>query len=908
MRVHPVACGIFLAIALAPKSGCAQTTQSINLPSSKKLGKVPGAPQRVNAMPAAVAVTADGSRIAFVHTAYGADANQTLQSITIVDKATGGVSEYNEAKLKLRAKQTFSFGAAFSLDGTKLYVPFGSITDPLAKQKDSTGNAIGVYALNRTKLTMQHLIALPPRDVPQGKRVLAITKGLAASQQAPFPAGLAVFRRNGAEKLLVAEQLSDTASVVDVATGKLEARIDVGSGDVVPSVYPYAALVNREGTRGYISLWNGSQVVELDLQSNAVTRRFTLSPPEQATGASSHSTAMALSPNGRELYVTLANRDQIAAIDLANGKTQFAKTTPPQQKYVGAYPNAVAVSGDGKTVFVANASQDSVAVLSSGHSELKYQGSIPTEWYPTGVVAVGDQLFIATAKGTGTGPNGAHEVASMVYGPKLERGSIARVAIADVFKNLPHSTQEVIDSNLYQEAQRQFEFAQGKNPIKHVIYVIKENRTYDQVFGDIKEANGDPGLVMFGEDITPNQHALARQFGVLDNFYDSGEVSGSGHVWSMAAITSDYTERIWPINYRSKERNYDFEGNVSNSLPLELGIPDVNEPSTGYLWTNLARHGLTYRHYGEYIESRWCGGKGGEAPEAERTEAAPQCPVNAVEKGQPLPITSAASPYPWNIKVLYKNTAVKPELVGHFDPNFPDFELSFPDQLRADEFLREFKGFVAEKNMPQFILLRLPNDHTSGAREGMPTPKAAVADNDLALGRVVDAISHSPYWDDTAMFVLEDDAQNGADHVDAHRSIGLVISKYSPAAQEGKPFVESGFYTTVNMIHTMEALLGLPPMNANDAYAPIMYRMFSGKGDQKPFTADYRVEKNGQLYEVNTKKSEGAKQSAKLDFSHADAVDVNVLNRIIWRSVKGKQPEPKPVHNVFPASAEKDDD
>ncbi|MEO8724709.1 MAG: beta-propeller fold lactonase family protein, partial [Acidobacteriaceae bacterium] len=634
-------------------------------------------------------------------------------------------------------------------------------------------------------------------------------------------------------------------------------------------------------------------------------RRFRLSPPEKPTGASSHPTAMVLSRDHNVLYVALANRDEVASIRLDNGggNTEFERTTPTAQKFIGAYPNALASSPDGKLLFAANASQDSVAVMSTQGGKLKYLGSLPTQWYPTALAVAGGQLFVATGKGVGTGPNGAHDLKSWVYAPKLEYGSIARIPVAEAVRDLSPSTQQVIESNLYREAQRQFTFATGvdKNPIKHVIYVIKENRTYDQVFGDIKEANGDPGLVMFGENVTPNQHALARQFGVLDNFYDSGEVSGSGHVWSTAAITSDYTERIWPISYRGRERTYDFEGNVSNSIPLELGIPDVNEPSTGYLWSNLARHQRSYRHYGEFVQSAWCGEAVGEAPEALRG-AKIECPIDNIEKGMPLPGSGTASPYPWKVPVLAKNTATKPELEGHFDPQFPDFQLSYPDQMRADEFLREFNGFVSDHNMPEFMLVRMPNDHTSGAKVGMPTPQAAVADNDLAVGRIVEAVSHSNYWNDTAIFILEDDAQNGADHVDSHRSTALVISKYGPRRQAGKPFVESGFYTTVNMIHTMEALLGLPPMNANDAYAPIMNRMFSGKGSQPAFDADRRNLDNGLLYETNTPKSVGAKASAKLDFSHADANDAEVLNRILWRAVKGKQREPKPVYRVFPKS------
>jgi hypothetical protein len=271
------------------------------------------------------------------------------------------------------------------------------------------------------------------------------------------------------------------------------------------------------------------------------------------------------------------------------------------------------------------------------------------------------------------------------------------------------------------------------------------------------------------------------------------------------------------------------------------------------------------------------------------------------------------SPYQWDIPLLAENVATKPELRDHFDPNYPDFRLDFPDQLRMDEFLREFNGWVDQKKssksdpMPQFIILRLPNDHTAGTRPGMPTPSASVADNDLAVGRVAEAISHSPYWNDTAILVLEDDAQNGADHVDAHRSIALVISKYSPSATQ-KPFVDHNFYTTVNTIHTMEVLLGVPAMNNNDAQAAVMAPLFSGSGNQPAFEADYRNQENDLIYRANPPHGRGAKESMKMDFSHADAVDTAKLNRILWRDRMGKKPEPKPKHNVLPASAKDDDD
>ena len=265
------------------------------------------------------------------------------------------------------------------------------------------------------------------------------------------------------------------------------------------------------------------------------------------------------------------------------------------------------------------------------------------------------------------------------------------------------------------------------------------------------------------------------------------------------------------------------------------------------------------------------------------------------------------SPWPWAVPLFSGVKPTKAVLRDHFDPLFPDFNTDYPDQLRADEFLNEFGAYVRARDahegpefeMPSFVLLYLPDDHTGGTRPNLPRPAASVADNDLALGRVVDAVSHSGYWDDTAIFVLEDDAQDGADHVDAHRSIAFVISKYSPGSA-AQPNVEHGFYTTVNVIHTMEMLLGLPPMNQNDAYAPVMSRLFSGAGTGPAYKADYRNLKNGLIYERNRREAPGAKLSLKMDFSRPDAAGAARLNRVLWQDQKGSAPMPAAKHTVFP--------
>jgi hypothetical protein len=603
---------------------------------------------------------------------------------------------------------------------------------------------------------------------------------------------------------------------------------------------------------------------------------------------------------------------------LESGVTYVRYSTYPS--HIGSVFQALALSTDGKHLYVASSSLDAIAVFEVNNSikppvEARTSsampiGFIPTEWYPSALAVVGNDLLIASAKGEGSGPNNMK--ATVQIGPyhraqpyiaTLMGGSIARISLADIDKNLAAYTRQVEDDNLLFADPGKFEFASGKNPIHHVIYILKENRTYDQIFGDLPVGDGDPSLTMFGADITPNEHKLALQFGVLDNFYDSGEVSGDGHLWSTAATTSDYNEKTWPIAYRGKERTYDFGGAVADDLPLEKGIPDVDDPGTGFLWDSLSRQGASYRIYGEFVEGVWCKDEKTDTPmQGTPSAAKAACPTAAVRKGDPLPANlgnprGGPSPWPWPVPLFKEVRPEKAALRGHFDPSFPDFNTDYPDQLRADEFLREFDEFVkargtpgsttpgsTTKDLPQFTLLYLPDDHTGGTRPAKPTPQASVADNDLAVGRVVDAVSHSPYWDDTAIFVVEDDAQNGADHVDAHRSTALVISKYSPRAD--KPFVDHHFYTTVSMIHTMENLLGLQPMNLFDAYAPLMAPLFQGPGTQPPYTADDKNLQSGLIYQVNEKRAAGAKESLKMDFSRPDAASAQKLNAILWENAK----------------------
>jgi len=928
-----------LILLLCACPAIAQTRKPINLPSSKVLlAPAPGDPQTgVGSFPVAVALSPDRRYLAILDAGYGRPEYQQQQGIGVLDLATNKVTFYPDTRLGNDARQTYFLGLAFSADGKHLFASVGSLTDPMARLPGSTGNGIAVYRFDAGRIVPERFIFITPQAMAAGKRRARSMKHAPPRTAVPFPAGLAVVGARGAQQILVADNLSDDVLQLDLAKGKILRRFDLSPTRTreVPSAYPYAVVANHAGTRAWVSLWNASRVAELDLSKGKTARWIPLRDPASPTQAGSHPNALLLSPDEKFLFAALANADEVAVVDTdADKVARYLSTRLPGQEFLGATPKALAQTADGRRLFVATAGSDAVAVFDLGQGGDRPAGFIPTEWYPTALAVDGDNLLIASGKSQGTGPNSStpDHPQGHVYIANLLHGSVARVRISESERNLDKLTREVEESNLMNGRSDAIVFHDGghcgSDPrsragcrIKHVIYIIKENRTFDQVFGDLGAGDGDPSLTMYGEEITPNQHKLARQFGVLDNFYDSGEVSGDGHVWSTAAITSDYTELVWPIAYRGKERTYDFEGGVNEGLPILQGIPDVNEPGTGYLWTSVARHGLTYRHYGEFVSTSWCD-KGGEgAPPGKAGTALPppgKCDRSTVLKGEPLPDNGgdppgSPSPYPWPVPKIASNTPTKPELRGHFDERFADFRVDYPDQLRADEFLHEFAQFVRDRRegkdtLPAMIVLRLPNDHTMGTRPGMPRPTASVADNDLAVGRVVDAVSHSAYWDDTAIFVLEDDAQNGADHVDAHRSLALVISKYSPL--DSTVFVDHRFYTTVNVIRTLEVLLGLPPMNNNDAHAAVIAPLFSGPGDQRPFTADYRNRDNGLLYQVNPQKVQGSAASLKMDFSRADAVDSSLLNRILWRDVKGNIPMPVPRHTIIfpPPHTPKDDD
>ena len=915
LRLFLLTCVSLLSVGAGAQE---RPPQVVDLPSSKLLQlPVPGQPRSSNSFPAAMALDPTGRYVAILNDGFGTLESHFSQSISILDLVTNKLKDFPDERFVVEAKQTYFEGITFNTRGDLIYVSVGSYTEPTGGAADHLGNGIAVYHFHEGSVTPDRFLPIPLQRLPADRAINPALPVLPAQSAIPYPAGITVVpgQTPAAERLLVANNLADNAVLLDAQDGHVVTTFDLSFNRHVPTSYPYAVIVSRDGTHAYCSLWNDSSIAELDLAQGRVLRRIPLLAPKLRAAAGSHPTAMMFAPGEKQLYVSLANADAVAIVDVGSGRMiGRISTRLPSQQYAGAYPTALAINAAGTRLYVANAGSDAIAVVRlNGTDSPVLLGFIPTEWFPTALTMHDNDLIVASGKGKGSGPNQGYlpewgsrgGERSHPYVVGLLYGSIARFDVHQAEENISSLTRDVQHSNLMHQQSFSIDFPGGAHPIRHVIYVIKENRTYDQVFGDLKPGDGDPDLTMYGESITPNQHALARQFGILDNFYCSGNVSGDGHVWSTAAISSDYTERTWQVMQRGDERPYDYEGDVDHDYPVKEGIPDIDEPSSGYLWTNAARHGLTHRNYAEYIESQWCDGST-KVTDAKENHPLPRgfaCAKAFVAPGEPLPPELSASPgepspWPWKIPQLYRNIATKPEISGHFDTAFPDFRIDYPDQLRLNEFLREFRGFVRARQegrrsglLPALVIMRLPNDHTAGTTPGMPTPSASIAENDLAVGRLVDAVSHSMYWSDTAILIVEDDAQGGPDHVDAHRSLVLVISRYSPGSID-QPFVDHGFYTTVGLIHTAEVLLGLPPMNNNDAHSPVMSPLFSGRNPQPPFVANFSNQQNRLVYRQNTKDSPNAAVSAAMDFKHADAADSRALNAILWEDSKGKVPMP----------------
>ena len=941
-------CSSFMAVGLLAAAGSVHAgevpAKRLELPTSKHLMlPVPGDPQRVNSLPMSLAASPNGRWVVSLNAGYGTFESGYMQSLAVLDTSTGTVRDFPEGRTLPDADQTFFSGLAFSGDGTKVYASLASSHE--MRGDGTSGNGVVVYGFAEGILRAEKFLPLLPVSLASDRHSsLLSSDGRTVNS---FPAAVAVVPGKP-ELLLVAENLSDSIALLNPVTGALVRRFDVSVSANVPAAYPIALAVTQDGTRAFAALWNLSEVVELDLVGGRILRHLALQKPSSASAAGSHPCSLVVDEQAGMLYVALSNRDAIAAVDIHRSNAEsnghqfrlrgYFNSRLPGQSYFGAQPSALALNADGSRLYAANLGVDAIAVIdtrslhASPHNKSRGDihraiptldpiGFVPTELMPLALASVRGRLYVASAKGKGTGPNNMPQrpteatrdlpmmKQSFTYAPSLLYGSLATLDETALEMRLKEMTDEVLESNLLKAAAEAIPFAGGVNPIKHVIYVIKENRTYDQVLGDLESGgkavgNGDPSLTMYGAAVTPNEHRLALQFGVIDNFFDSGEVSGDGHVWSNAAIGTDYVEETWQQNYRGQQRTYDYEGVVADGYPLIQNIPDISEPTSGYLWGNFVAHGRTIYHFAEYVSSIFCDDK--KKPKridpklGAMSGGVAQCANRAVKPGETLPEEwgGGKNLWPWAIPRLARNIPTKPQLVGHFAAEFPDFNLRVPDQIRVDVVLRHLEKWKLERaaghdTMPNFILVRLPNDHTAGTTMGGPTPKASVADNDLAVGRLVEAVSHSEFWNDTAICMLEDDAQEGADHVDAHRSLAIIASKYAPHPDPGQAaVVDSRFYSTVSMVRTMEALLQVPPMNNNDAFASLISTVFTGPGDQPAFVADTSNRDNGLIYQANGPNATGSALSGKMDFSHADRADPPVLNLILWADAMGAKPPP----------------
>ncbi len=627
------------------------------------------------------------------------------------------------------------------------------------------------------------------------------------------------------------------------------------------SAEAYTCLLNPKKTILYISLWGGDKVLLYDVNKSVFTDSIV---------TESHPNDMVFTKKGDLLFVANANSNSVSVIDTRKHKvieTLSASLYPNAP--TGSTTNGLALSADDKTLYIANADNNCLAVFNvSKPGSSRSFGFIPTGWYPTCVRVINNQLWVTNGKGfeTMANPYGpqpvntrqktpyqkaitSEEKQPVQYIGSLFKGSLSFIPIPSLEELGKYSTQVYTNTpyNKNKEALAEGEYGNpipqkigAPSPIKYVFYVIKENRTYDQVLGDMKEGNGDTSLCLFNEKITPNLHALARNFVLLDNFYVDAEVSADGHNWSTAAYANDYVEKTWPTNYSGRGGTYDYEGTRK-----------IAYPEKGFIWDYCNRAGISYRNYGEFVHD----GKG----------------------------------------------PILPSIIGHFCAGFPDFDLTVQDVYREKVWEHDFDSLVAADALPIFSTLRFPNDHTSGMRKGAYSPYAAAADNDLAVGRFIEHLSHSPIWKESAVFILEDDAQNGPDHVDAHRSPAYLISPYVK-----RNFVDHTMYSTSGMLRTIELILGLPPMSQYDAAAMPMFRCFTSVPDTTAYVA---LPANVNIEERNTAWNRLAKESAKFNLAKEDAIPDIPFNEVIWKSIKGENSMmPTPRHSAFLNLVSTDDD
>ncbi len=735
---------------------------------------------------------------------------QSTQSITLIDAAT-------ETILDDETIEKSWLGLAFSPDEKNIYASAGN------------DNKINIYKIENNQLQKDGEILL---DKPWPVKV--------------SPAGLCATEKH----IFVVAKDNNTLYQLDIAGRSVLKKIPLAAE-------AYTCILSPNKDLLYISLWGGAKILIYDIEAAKIIDEIAVDK---------NPNDMVLTKDGQYLYVSHGNDNTVSVIDTKQKqRIETLSCSLYPDSPVGSTPNGVALSDDDEKLFIANADNNCLAVFEvEERGKSRSLGFIPTGWYPTSVKTIGNKIYVTNGKGlsSSANPKGPNPVSSKspqfkganpeaVRGTQyiggLFKGTLSifdfpdEKTLADyskiVYENTPYTKIKEIESEGEKGNPIPTKLGQ-KSPIKYVFYVIKENRTYDQVLGDVKEGNGDTTLCLFPERITPNQHAIVKDFVLLDNFYVDAEVSADGHNWSTAAYANDYVEKTWVTSYGGRGGTYDYEGSR-----------EIAHPKNGFIWDFAHRAGVSFRSYGEFAEQR-----------------------------MKLP----------NLK---ENCSLK----------FPSYNLSIKDITRFEAWKADFDSLLTKNNVPKLNIIRLGNDHTAGARVGMPTTEAMVADNDLAVGKLVEHLSKSGIWEQSVIFILEDDAQNGSDHVDAHRSTAYVAGGFVK-----RGYVDHTMYSTSSMLRTMELILGIPPMSQYDAAATPMWRCFSKTPNNKPFTA---LKNNIRLDELNVAVNRNSIKSAEFDLSKPDLINDLEFSQIVWQSIKGlNSPMPAPKRSAFLVLKEEDGD
>ena len=686
------------------------------LPTGARLDPA-GVSYELGSMPLAMALSPEKNRVVVLLNGW------REQGIQVVDRTSGRVLQ----KVSLPA---VFLGLIFSPDGRSIYVSGGN------------GDLVYRFDWRDGRATLADSIVLAPRKPRE--------------DGTHYPAGMAISRDG--RTLYVAENLADSLAVVDLAARRVVQRLPTER-------YPYGVAIGANGSV-FVSAWGGWTVSAFPATANGTLGTGT------RIEVGRHPSALLTSADGTRLFIASGSTDRISVLDTRSGEVVATLSDPtPAGTGEGSTPNAFSLSPDGGRLFVAEADNNAVAVFdlsarSSGVSTAvgadALVGRIPVGWYPCALIADAGDLLVVNGKGRGTAPSPGHWNPGQQATPHSPDHTLGQIngtltiipAVGATAAELASFSTRVSSANGWDGVEAQKKYP----PFEHVIYIIKENRTYDQVLGDLKQADGDPSLVFFPRSISPNHHALAERFGIFDRFFVNAEVSPDGHNWSTARTSPTTGKRPFPRNYSDRGRTYDYQGTNRDSIPDD----DVQEPASGYLWDLAQRRGISYRDYGEFVGER------GDMPEG---------------------------------TVAAHGESLQKPLIDHINPPTPAGIWTSAIRLGSMSGSKDFREFVQTGNLPTLEIMALPNDHTSGARAGKPTPRAYMADNDLALGRIIEALSNSPFWKNTVVFVLEDDAQDGPDHVDSHRSPMLVISAYNRFG------VSHRFANTTDVLATIEDIL-----------------------------------------------------------------------------------------------------